>query len=432
MPNYPTKTTPESEFWARLVHPYYNPRRRPFSIPTARWDEAPCWCISINEQWASHILALLDMLDQWDTWEGTNEEIDAARVQVNEFIACFMESSMCCCNDNQTTPQVIIHQVTPEGVMQVSYDGGVTWQQDPQDPRVTGYALPPPVTAGVSATKCDAATNGIEHLHDLIAEVSAGFSIAQTLTGLAAVIASAIAAFFFGPEVIPGFYAVITAVAAAAFGVGKDAFDAAFTNTVWDAMTCILYCNIEDNGQFTQSGFDTVLAQIPEKITDSIASFQLHDIIRGLGLLGLNNICSYGNAADSDCASCGCESCFYGWLATPGQGFGTNVTGTDAYGDYMQWTAEHTALNDYRVFINAYGEDTPADVNTCCTYNHAYFLTWNTAETAIVSIGSLGGFDCGNSSQAALNVAEGEQAWGIKAVNPTAFKLRVYKQLVTL
>lgn len=376
----PTKTTPESEFWAQLVHPYYTPRPNPMAIPAVRWDEAPCWVLCINEEWASHVLALLDELDQHDTWLGTDEEIDAARIQVNEFIACFMESgSMCCCGgSNQTPAEPVLHRATADGQLQVSYDGGLTWQTDPNDIRVTGTTLPAPVTSGQSATKCDAATNGLEHLKDAVAAVSEALGVGATVVAVMSAIVTFIVSIMFGsPEVIPFLFPLVVALATAAFGVGQAAFDAAFTNTVWDAMLCILYCHIGADGHFTQSGFQAVLADIPLNIADSIASYQLGEIIKAMGLNGLNNICSYGNASLSDCAACACDTCGSDWVVGSRFNAGGDPIGTiDSFGIdevtgrwYFVMSSENdgAAIPSQAIFL------TSNDSNNCCNVNASDF-----------------------------------------------------------
>lgn len=73
-----------------LPAPAYAPRPQPTPIPTAAWNDAPLFCLAVNDQWVSHILGALSVLDQPDTWIGTEEEIYAARQQVNEIMLALM------------------------------------------------------------------------------------------------------------------------------------------------------------------------------------------------------------------------------------------------------------------------------------------------------------------------------------------------------
>lgn len=79
-----------SETTPALPVPEYVPRPKPTSIPTAAWNDAPLFCLQINDQWVSHVLGVLTALDQPDTWLGTEDEIFAARQQVNEIMLALM------------------------------------------------------------------------------------------------------------------------------------------------------------------------------------------------------------------------------------------------------------------------------------------------------------------------------------------------------
>lgn len=82
---------------AVLRFPYTIPRPKPTPIPTPHIFDEPKVCFSINAAWASHVLGVLDALDQPDTWIGTEEEIEDARQQVREAILMLSgECEMCC------------------------------------------------------------------------------------------------------------------------------------------------------------------------------------------------------------------------------------------------------------------------------------------------------------------------------------------------
>lgn len=75
----------------QLAVPRYAPRIKPTPIPGAAWNEAPLFCLKLNDEWVSHVLGVMTALDQADAWEGTDDEIYAARQQVNEIMAAFMQ-----------------------------------------------------------------------------------------------------------------------------------------------------------------------------------------------------------------------------------------------------------------------------------------------------------------------------------------------------
>jgi len=102
--------------------PRYAPRIKPTPIPAASAFDLPTRCVTINERWISHILGLLEVLDQPDAWIGTAEEITAARDEVNAIIAAFHEGNC------ETTMPTLLRQ-NPADVCQLQYsnDDGETW-----------------------------------------------------------------------------------------------------------------------------------------------------------------------------------------------------------------------------------------------------------------------------------------------------------------
>ena len=212
-----------------------------------------------------------------------------------------------CCDQ-----QAILHRTTNEGDLQVSYDNGTTWVQDPNDPRLQIVAIPPPVP-GVSATKCDAASNGLSHLKDMQAETSQQVASYATAGELALAILGlifSIVASGLVPPLLVVLVPVIIAMASTLIDHSQAEYDALFSLQVWDEMLCILHCNISDDGHFTQSQYESVVAQCLTDISGGTAEFSaarsLKRMIRVMGAQGLNNICSYGNSANSDCSSCNC------------------------------------------------------------------------------------------------------------------------------
>lgn len=73
-----------------LQVPNYVPRPKPLAIPNAALTDEPRLCLTINAEWAEHVLGVLQVLDQPDAWLGTDEEIDAAREAVNQMYVMLM------------------------------------------------------------------------------------------------------------------------------------------------------------------------------------------------------------------------------------------------------------------------------------------------------------------------------------------------------
>ena len=212
----------------------------------------------------------------------------------------------------------IIHRVNPDtGRLEVSNDDGTTWYPDPDDPVHMIPSLPPPVPAGVSATKCDAATNGAQHIYDLIAGTKANldnaisvFDLGVAIAGLALEIALVIfsggaAAWALTPQIL-ALVGLIWGAARALFSMGAEAFDTYWDSDERDKILCALYCTIGDNGAFTDAQFEAFMTRWKVVGTPSPALDMMTGTIRGIGAKGLSQYAAYGNAADSDCSSCNC------------------------------------------------------------------------------------------------------------------------------
>ena len=151
----------QSETIQKLSVPRYAPRIQPTPIPTAAWNDAPLFCLEVNDEWVSHILGVMIALDQPDTWIGDEDEIRAARQQVNEIMAAFMEVCMDCCGQLE----IPLTRVDENGHYQQSTDGGETWTDTPQfDPRNTIPRTPPYPPADSDNAQCAYADSIVQHL----------------------------------------------------------------------------------------------------------------------------------------------------------------------------------------------------------------------------------------------------------------------------
>lgn len=65
-----------------LLVPYFAPRRTPMPVPGAGIFDSPSVTVSLNVEWISHIIGILDVLDQPDAWEGDETAIFNARQEI--------------------------------------------------------------------------------------------------------------------------------------------------------------------------------------------------------------------------------------------------------------------------------------------------------------------------------------------------------------
>ena len=147
-----------------------------------------------------------------------------------------------CCE----TPQAI-YQFTATGELQVSYDNGETWQNDPNDPRTTLATLPP-VTG--SDARCDTARSTVGLLHQQADDLIATGGAWSSLGGLAEaliVLLIAVGIIGTGGALAP----LLLAFAAAIIGIGSTALDAALTSTVYNQLQCMVFCALTEDGELT-------------------------------------------------------------------------------------------------------------------------------------------------------------------------------------
>ena len=297
--------TDQSEIIQKLSVPRYAPRIQPTPIPTAAWNEEPLFCLEVNDQWVSHILGVMIALDQPDTWVGDEDQIRDARQQVNEIMAAFMEVCMDCCGQ----AEIPMTRVDENGHYQQSTDGGATWVDAPRfDPRNSISQTPPNPPTDSDNAKCAYADSIVQHFKegfvDVVEEGSTVEEIAAFLTGVTEAV--------FGPLtgpigwIVPAIFAIATAIIA----VGNAAFIAAFNDTVWVNLLCLIVDNIEDDGSFTQGDLDNIYNAVDTVAEAIIAQTVLRSWIAAMGITGMTNAAHLGKGSPDACESC-TEWCYH-------------------------------------------------------------------------------------------------------------------------
>lgn len=313
---------------ATLSVPRYAPRLQATPIPGARWDDEPLYCLKVNDEWVSHILGVLGAMDQPDTWVGTPDEIYDARQQVNEIMVAFMENcdpmSNCC-------PEPLT-RITDDGSLEVSYDGGMTWTPaTTEDPRNTAPQLPPLTGDDGNEKRCSAANNVLGQFKDGISTFSGYFDTTTTVVGFATAVAGFIVAIIFAPFAVPIVVGAIIAFITAFWSAGKTAYDAAFDDSVYGDLLCILYCHVQNDGTFTADDFSAIRADISSHF-GSIARDAFLALLHGVSLAGLNNLAKIPTGSSASCDSCGCECATDIWSIFNGtEDYGTIVDIGDNY-----------------------------------------------------------------------------------------------------
>jgi hypothetical protein len=230
----------------------------------------------------------------------------------------FLNQNCCCDNTNQQTP---IYQVNSDTFqLEESTDGGETWHESPNSPIPDVIEQAAPVTSGVFADKCDAATNGKQHIEDLIAGCHTYLETATNVFDLAVGVCTALLTIILSilsggalAAAAAALAAAIWGAAHAAFDIGITAFDAYWTTEEKDKILCALYCYIGDDGHFNASQYQGFVSGWKQLSTPSPAFNLVYQSVLAAGRSGLNNMCSYGSEGAGDCASCDCPECESVW-----------------------------------------------------------------------------------------------------------------------
>lgn len=281
--------------------------------PIENIDSEPTVSICINKTWATRLIGQIWGLRYPEAWGGTLEENRHARAEIKNLINLLMGDEECgdmaknCCVDIQIT--VRINPTT--GMVEQSSDGGMTWQSQPGG--LPSYIVEPvpPVTSGVSATKCDAATNVSGQVDAWITQVTNDFDTATSLLEfgtavleaiLVAVITILSAGTLTAVEAV--ILPTIAAALYAAWGAGKTVFVDYWSTDNRNKVFCNAVCTIGEDGSFTDAQFSSFWGRCNNNLASSPAKMLFMGFLSSVGRQGLNSMAATGYSADSDCSSC--------------------------------------------------------------------------------------------------------------------------------
>jgi len=207
-------------------------------------------------------------------------------------------------------PPYLRYDVETDAV-QITGDGGATWQDAPElDPRITNAF--PPLTG--SAARCDAAARMSAALEGVIMALINAISGGAQFAALQGILMGWLAVF--------GFFFVLVALAALVLAlfvaIGYAALYSAFNAFDWDGLTCRIYCLVDTEGRLN--------AETLQQLKDAIASD--YDETQSAILSGLLDLTGFGalnafaatRTETGDCEECGCAWSYTWDFANDGQG----------------------------------------------------------------------------------------------------------------
>lgn len=203
-------------------------------------------------------------------------------------------------DQTEVTPSNIRWDATCDCTQQTP-DGGDTWVDSPtQDPRYSSIFQLPARTGG--DPHCDSAQQMHDRIKNMLDAVITSSNILQAINGVVALVS--IFLFEFG-IIIEAIWAFVSTI----FNIGTTTLDAALTETVYDDLLCILYCEIESDGTVTQGDFDTIYARVNDEI-GGVAAIAITNVLLSIGNVGLTNAGALGEVTgDCDSCDCGWEHC---------------------------------------------------------------------------------------------------------------------------
>lgn len=299
----------------------------------------------------------LYQLGLWASWEksylpGDTRAKEAGQIWrdvLNKYLDMGCEMGCCCPQPNGT-------RFNADGSSSVTYDGGETWVPNPDDPRVNVPQLPPPTTPPGNDTKCKAANNVLAQMKDAQAAFAAQLGTGLTLLQLALALAGVVALVFFTAGAAAFLVPILLELAAGIIGLSGAAYNALFTTPVWDFVLCTVYCNMADDGSFSQSNFNTIMAKFDSSFSGNLA-LTFSGILGGWQLVGLQNAARIPSTSNLDCSACDCGGCNASWSVFGGA-HGVILSRTD---EYIEVQASDGGNGNFYIILK-----TP-NTFTCCT-----------------------------------------------------------------
>lgn len=287
------------------------PDRPPFPIPD---DPTPdTYCLQIvmpnDPTWKAVIAGLLFQPAEWFNWQRNDAKTGTVLAQYwREIYNNIDWSDMSCCCDEKPPVQYRFQGLD----LYRSTDGGVTFVLAPEyDYRHTSIVFSKPSELGIESTKCQAADSVVAVFRDqMVNTIEDDMGAAAILGVIAAVI------LFFATAGSSSFVsASVTGVVAAILTAGVSAWQAAFSEDVWDDLRYLIYCNMVDDESIDQAGLDAVYAGIDEKFTGIVVP-TLKGYIAAAGLVAINNMMySLSGDPDADCSEADCPlTCPEKWM----------------------------------------------------------------------------------------------------------------------
>jgi len=209
-----------------------------------------------------------------------------------------MASKGCGCKQPTNT------RVLANGTIQQSFDGGLTWEDIPDDPRNVSPVFPPLVGIPGPTLACAGAKSGAEAARLLIEQIINSEGIFSAVNSLLVFLIGFFSTFL--PVVGTVIVTILAALAFFLFQLGLAAFNAEDWPTALETFKCILFCHINQDASFSGTGLGQVKADVLEQLP-TIPGNTFWHFVNSLGVVGLTNVCRAFPGLAGSCDSCPCS-----------------------------------------------------------------------------------------------------------------------------
>lgn len=255
-------------------------------------------CYSLSEREIQIILSQLDYIS-WKTRYQPGALISQETIDNWQGNLARKLMTGCC-------PDETMGRYGEGGVWEESTDGGLTYHPAPEnDPRNNYVGAPPLPGEASGAKRCAAADNVRDQFlgqRDYVMSLlEAGTSLIALVAGIMALLAVIAGA----SGIAIGASVLIMGMASALLSLTPESVEAQIDTTALDTFRCLVYCNMNNDGQLTYDAWLNLLAQISEEFNDFPKTF-FYSTTNAWGYIGMNNAGTIGAATAEDCADCDC------------------------------------------------------------------------------------------------------------------------------
>lgn len=323
----------------------FAPRQHELTAPAVTIDSAPYVCLIVNVEWISHVLGVLETLNQPDAWQGDETEKDRAQNEIQRLLEMLMTGDACmvdpCCPETNelllqlvTLNQTIVNNQiimidNDTTIINNNYDAILNQYQDTYNQYVTNNQQtnilnqimydgdPRSIATNVEAdgtsndgALCAAVTTYIENI---VAVYTANVNLAARLAGL---ISSAVAAVIIGATL--GTAAPFLAAWGLIVGGGLIGVPLAIWNAIAsdpNAKRKVICCMFEHlQGQsLTQENFKSAVQDCdfdPTTYEGRMAGLIYNESQSEANYLAFLRMVGQSSGGSAASCQCGCETAF--------------------------------------------------------------------------------------------------------------------------